>query len=119
MTWTIPPAVLQQLRDAAAAALEAEADVVLEKAQALAPLEHGDLAASGERLPTEWHGDVCTVTVGFGGTPETAPYAEIQHERMDLKHAAGKQAFYLAQPANEALEGLSERIVADMAKKLE
>lgn len=118
MTWAIPPAVLQQLRAAAEAALEDEADAVLEKAQAIAPKEHGDLAASGERLPPEWHGDILTVTVGFGGTPDTAAYAEIQHERADFKHAAPGQAFYLAQPANEALDGLSERIVARMAKKL-
>lgn len=116
MSWAIPPEFLSNLRQAAEAALVLEANAVMEKGKPITPVEKGDLAGSWEVFPPEWSGDTCTVTIGVGGTPETAPYAEEQHERTDLKHAPGKQAKYLEQPANEALVGISDRVAANTIK---
>lgn len=114
----MPPAVVAQIRAAAQVALTAEADAVLAAAKELAPKEMGDLAASGERQGPEWEGDTCVVLLGFGGTPDTEPYALIQHERTDFQHAPGTQSHYLSQPANEAVVGMEGRIVARMAREL-
>lgn len=108
--WTIPPEFLNSVRTAAAQALVVEAEAIKAKGQPITPVEKGDLAGSWEVLPPEWVGDVCTVAIGVGGTPETEGYAEEQHERLDYKHAPGKQAKFLEQPANEALPGMSDRI---------
>lgn len=118
MSWRFPPEFLRAVRDATEAAAVAEWDAIMEKAKPLTPLDRGPLEESGMVLPPEWSGDTLTVTAGFGTTPETAAYAEEQHERMDYKHAPGRQAKYLEQPANESLPGMGERFAANMGKKL-
>ena len=118
MSWRFPPEFLRAVRDATQAALVDEADGIMAKAKPLTPIDKGPLAESGDVLPPEWDGETCTVTAGFGTTPETAEYAVVQHERTDYKHAPGKQSHYLAEPANEALSGMEERIAARVAKAL-
>jgi hypothetical protein len=118
MPWTFPPQLLQQYRKRAEAAAVKEANAILAKAKPLAPREGGDLEATGEVLAPVWQGDVCTVVIGFGGTPETAQYAVEQHERMDYKHEPGRQAKYLEAPANEALAGMSDRMAADIIEEM-
>jgi hypothetical protein len=118
MPWTFPPQLLQQYRKRAEAAAVKEANAILAKAKPLAPREGGDLEATGEVLAPVWQGDVCTVVIGFGGTPETAQYAVEQHERMDYKHEPGRQAKYLEAPANEALAGMADRFAAEMAQEV-
>lgn len=119
MSWQFPPAFLRAVRDATEAALVAEADAIMAKAKPLTPIDKGPLAESGAVFPPEWDGETCTVTAGFGTTPETAAYALVQHERTDYRHAPGKQSHYLAEPANEALPGMEERIAARVARALD
>lgn len=118
MSWRFPEAFTRSLRAAVEAALVAEAQGTLAEAYPTVPYEKGNLDASGEVLPPAWSGDVCTVVAGFGGTPEAAPYAIVQHERLDFRHPGGRTAKYLERPAMARAPGAPGRIAAAVAKEL-
>lgn len=61
---------------------------IMSKAQELAPLDTGDLRGSG-------YAEVKNMNIELGFK---APYALVQHERMDFKHPKGGQAKYLERP---------------------
>lgn len=63
---------------------------VLAEANKIIPLEEGTLQRSGTASVDGLNGSVSFDT----------PYAVVQHERLDYKHAPGRQAKYLEQPMN-------------------
>jgi hypothetical protein len=85
------------LAGAEVAGLELAAEHLLQVSSALAPLEEGDLARSGE-VSTDDNG---TFAVSFD-----RPYALRQHEELTWRHATGKQAKYLEQPMNDERDTL-------------
>lgn len=68
----------------------------------------GTLRDSGTVLPPEWRGDVCSVTLGYGGAAEA--YALRQHEDLTYQHKPGQQAKYLEQPLDEDARNVTQRI---------
>lgn len=76
---------------------------VVNKAITLAPIESGNLRATGEtKEPRITSANKVIVELSFGGPTKDAPqganYAAVQHERMDYAHPQGGQAKYLEQP---------------------
>lgn len=94
-----------------------EGNTVLAEALKIVPRRDNHLADSGEVI-SFWAEDRFYVLVGFGGTPETAAYAEIQHENMDYKHKPGQQAKYLEVPALAQQTGMAQRVAAYVAAKV-
>lgn len=115
--YSIPPEILAQYRRAIEEALLIEGHNVLAEAQKIVPRRTDALSDSGE-VQSFWAEDRFYVLVGFGGTPETARYAQIQHERLDYKHPPGQQAKYLEVPAMAATPGMAERVAAYVAAKV-
>ena len=71
------------------------------------PVKTGALKASGQNIPVNTpHSISCEV--GYGS--ETAPYALIQHERLDFHHDVGK-AKYLEDPVNAAIPILPKELI--------
>jgi len=96
---------------AAAKALYTEAELVMTEAKKRTPVDTGALRSSGLVEPPLLTGASVEVSFGFGGP--AAPYAVVQHERLDYRHTVG-QAKFLEQPFNEALP----RIRAAMGRVL-
>lgn len=71
------------------------------------PVKTGALKASGQNIPVNTlHSIGCEV--GYGS--EAAPYALIQHERLDFHHDVGK-AKYLEDPVNAAIPILPKELI--------
>lgn len=89
-------------------ALFLEGHGIMNKAMRIAPVDMGDLRSTGKvTIPKRRRGQV-TVTVEFGGP--RAPYAVVQHERLDYRHTAPQSAKYLEIPFMEAVPGLHTRV---------
>ena len=84
-------AKLTQIEQAAQAAMVDTAKAVLKQARANAPKDDGKLARSG-RVEVAFK----EVAVAF-----RAPYAWIQHERLDYRHPNGGKAKYLESAVGE------------------
>jgi hypothetical protein len=76
----------------AARGLQLWAEHVLEEANRVVPIEEATLLRSG----------VASVDEGAlrAAVSYDTPYAVIQHEALDFRHDAGRQAKYLEEPAN-------------------
>lgn len=79
------------------------------------PVDLGALRASGHVTQPKSMGDETVVELVYGGP--AAPYAVIQHERLDFDHNVG-QAKYLEIPALEAVPGMAARIGGRIARRL-
>ena len=89
------------------AAMFVEAEIEMTEAKKLTPVDLGNLRDTGHVQPPEYSGNEISVTMGFGGP--AAPYALVQHERLDYFHEVG-QAKFLEQPLMEAAPFLAARI---------
>lgn len=96
-----------------ASALYKEGERIMAKAKPLTPVDTGALVNSGHVELPKSEGSKISVELGFGGT--AAPYALIVHENLEAHHPVG-QAKYLEQPFDEAKDGMSERLAADIKK---
>ncbi len=75
----------------------------------LVPVDTGVLRNTGHVDPPQRDARGVSVTMGFGGP--AAPYAAVQHERLDYNHPVG-QAKYLSEPLNRNLRTISRAIAA-------
>lgn len=110
-------AVVPRIQDVGGAALVREMAGVLAISRALCPVDTGRLAASGRVDGPFRSGDVVDVFISYGGDIPS-PYPLIQHERLDLKHAPGKQAKFLERPLLEWTRGASERLAREIGAGL-
>lgn len=83
---------------------------LLGEARDLVPLEEGTLERSGEVIVDP---DKLTVAVVFD-----TPYAIRQHEEMAYRHAPGRQAKYLEQPANSERDVMEALVAAQIRRAL-
>ncbi len=91
------PVVRQAMRRAAAEALNAAAEVLLEEANQSVPIEEGTLLRSGMVEPAD-PGDL-VASVGYGG--EASAYAVKQHEDTSLRHDPGRTPKWLQNAARD------------------
>ena len=75
----------------------------------IVPVDTGVLRNTGHVQPPKNDGRGVSVTLGFGGP--AAPYAAIQHERLDYHHPVG-QAKYLSEPLNRNLRTIKRAVGA-------
>lgn len=109
LTWN-GDAVLRGTRAGAARGLRLGSEHVLQVSRGRAPIEEGTLERSGTATVDE---DELRAAVAFD-----TPYAVVQHERMDLRHDAGRTAKYLEGPMNEEADTVGEIIAAEMRRAL-
>ena len=82
---------------------------MMSKAKPITPYKHGHLVRSGMvDRPKRVSGGV-KVRFGFGS--QAVQYAVPQHERLDYRHAPGKQAHYLEEPFEELSVGHFNRML--------
>jgi len=93
-------------------ALYAEAELIMTESKKQVPVDTGTLQGTGHVEQPEYDHDQVIVQMGYGGP--AAPYAVVQHERLDFKHKVGK-AKYLEDPVKAAVPKLPSAI----AKRLE
>lgn len=100
---------LQKLEPAIAAAARRGADIagehVLGDAQELAPVDTGDLKASGMTLPATIQGTEIRKVIGF-----TMGYAAAVHENLTAHHKSG-QAKYLETAMNRSAVKVRDFII--------
>lgn len=102
----------RQANDAFQMALFIEGSDILRKSGFLVPVDLENLKGTGAVNQRRKHGRI-EVIISYGG--KEAPYAVVQHERLDYKHTPPQQAKYLSQPAMEAVRTMGSR-VARMVK---
>lgn len=95
-------------REAAEQGLDDALEHLLGAARKLVPIEEGTLERSGAASREELTGAVSFDT----------PYAVAQHERMDLRHDAGRSAKYLEQPATAERDKMRDLIAAKIRRAL-
>lgn len=103
---------------ACAPALEEEAKRIMNDSKDIVPYEDGDLQESGKVGDAEISNGLVSVEMGYGSGP-SAPYAVVQHERLDLEHPGGKRGKYLEEPLMAAERGMGERLAPDIESELE
>lgn len=99
------------LKQASMAGLELAAEHLLQVSSSKAPLEEGDLARSGEVTKDEASAQVAVVY--------DRPYAVRQHEEMNWRHDAGKQAKYLEEPMHTEQDTMLALIAGAVTDGLE
>ncbi len=92
------------------AALYASAVDVGNKADTLVPVDEGILKGSQSITPPKSLGTTPSARITYGGP--SAPYAVVQHERLDYDHPKGGQAKYLEQPFLEEVGAWPTRFSA-------
>ena len=97
-------------RLALSSALYAAAAGVGAKADNLVPVDEGILKGSQSITPPKAHSANPTARITYGGP--SAPYALVQHERLDYEHPKGGQAKYLEQPFTEEVDAWPTRFSA-------
>ena len=89
-------------------ALTIEGELIMTKSkQSFVPVRFGPLRSSGFVEGAKRTARLVSVRLVYGGT--AAPYAIIQHERLDFKHKVG-EAKYLEKPMNQAVPGMAKRM---------
>lgn len=74
-----------------------EARRIINISKPLVPFDTGRLRGTGRIMPPEYRPTAVRVAMEYGG--DMAPYAVIQHERLDFHHPTpGTQAKYLEEP---------------------
>ncbi len=90
---------------------------IFDTSQELVPVDTGRLKRSGYlEVRTEKRGGRVRAEIGYGlhGKPH---YAGIVHERLDLRHATGKQAKYLEHAINMHMGKFVRRVGLHMQKR--
>lgn len=95
-------------RKAAGAGLYLEANNIIGDSLREVPVDHSALENSRYVTLPKFIGSDVIVEIGYGGSAKE--YAEIQHERTDFKHPAGRKAKYLQDPINKAASGFSKNV---------
>lgn len=111
---------VEAVRDGVERGLYESASLVMARSQEIVPIggpptspydvAPGTLRDSGTVLLPEWEGDVCSVTLGYGGA--ASDYAAVQHEDLTFRHKEGQQAKFLEQPLDEEAPNVVPRIGA-------
>lgn len=109
LTWN-GPAVEQQLRQSAARGLLLAAEHVLQQTQEVVPLDESPLMHSGTASVDE---PSLTAMVSYD-----TPYAVVQHERLDYRHAPGRTAKYVEGPLNASRAEVFALIAAQMRRAM-
>ncbi|WP_435859536.1 hypothetical protein [Streptomyces tanashiensis] len=100
----------QELRAAAARGLLLGAEHVLGLSTDVVPLDEAALQRSGTASVDE---PSLTAMVSYD-----TPYAVVQHERMDLRHAPGRTAKYLENSLNAGARDVQALIAAQLRRAL-
>lgn len=98
------------------AALLQEAEKIMTESKRQCPVDLGNLRDTGHVTEPEVSGGHVSVTLGYGGP--AAPYAIVQHERLDFQHKVGKAKF-LEDPLLEAANGLETRLAQSIKRGIE
>lgn len=98
------------IRAGAARGLLLAAEHVLALSKDVVPLDEAALSRSGTATVDE---STLTAAVSFD-----TPYAVVQHERLDYRHAPGRQAKYLEQPLNASKGPVGRIIEAEVRRAL-
>lgn len=101
--------VLAERRQAAVAALYAEAELIATASRVGTPVDTGELRGSTHVVPPETQGRDTVIVVAVGGP--AAPYALYVHEDLEAHHDVGGPKF-LETAAREAADGLTARVMA-------
>jgi hypothetical protein len=104
-----------------ASAFLQEAEVVMEKAKELTPVDSGNLKSTGRVIPPVLEGDTLTVTLTFGGPAangEEVHYAVYVHENLTARHPVG-EAKFLERPVLEWADVAEARLAAHVGKAIE
>lgn len=80
----------------AATGLYQEGLKIMNRSQREVPVRMGILRSTGHVYPPQRRGSSIEVTLAYGGP--AAPYAWIQHERLNLRHDSPTKAKYLEGP---------------------
>lgn len=97
-------------------ALYAEAQGILRESRKEVPFRYGALSSSGRVHDPFIAGGKAAVEITYGGvsggdsTGDFVNYAVIQHENTKFRHAEGRKAFYLRDPALRAAAGMARRM---------
>lgn len=94
-------------------AFYAEAQTILNDSKDLVPFLTGALSSSGRVHDPFRVGEKVAVEITYGGASgggSMVNYAIEQHQNEFYRHAEGRQAYYLFQPALEHLEGMEKRL---------
>lgn len=81
-----------ELKKALSAAVKMAGENIRTESMRRTPVDLGVLRASHYVTDPEENNGIISVVVGCGGGP-AAPYARIQHERLDLNHPEGEAKF--------------------------
>jgi hypothetical protein len=106
--------LVPQVEAVGAVGLKREMVGVLEVSQRLCPVDTKRLVNSGRVDDPEIGGGIVNVYISYGGDNDV-PYALIQHERLDYKHAQGKQAKFLERPLLEWTRDGPENLMRGVA----
>lgn len=98
------------MREGAARGLLLGAEHVLGESNAVVPLDESPLQHSGTASM-----DPASLT---GMVSYDTPYAVVQHERLDYRHAPGRTAKYLEVPFNAEREAVQALIAAGVRRAL-
>lgn len=102
--------VAAELRRAAARGLFLGAEHVLGESSDIVPLDEAALQRSGMASVDE---SSLTAMVSYD-----TPYAVVQHERLDYRHAPGRTAKYLERPLNAERQQVLALVAAEMRRAL-
>ncbi|UDM00083.1 minor capsid protein [Streptomyces longhuiensis] len=102
--------VERAIREAAGRGLYLATEHVLGKSNDVVPLDEAELQRSGVASVDEG-----TLT---GAISYDTPYAVVQHERMDFRHAPGRTAKYLENSLNGARGEVMDIIAAQVRRAL-
>lgn len=94
-------------------AFYAEAQNILSDSKDLVPFKFGALSSSGRVHDPFRVGEKVAVEITYGGASgggEFVNYAIEQHQNPFYRHAEGRQAYYLFEPAMDHLQGLEQRL---------
>lgn len=109
LRFTAGPAA-QALRTGAARGLFLAAEHVLGESNQVVPLDEATLQQSGTASVDP---PSLTAMVSYD-----TPYAVVQHERLDYRHAPGRTAKYLENSLNGARQEVAALIVAEVRRAL-
>ncbi len=107
--------VIDRIENVTPEALVFGVQPIFDKSQELVPVDTGRLKASGFVVTRDTAAGV-GVFVGYGrfGKPH---YAGFVHERLDIRHAAGKQAKFLEAAVNEHIGDFERRVALFISRE--
>lgn len=106
MTWNGNRLWTSRGRRLASEGLERALEHTLGEAKKIIPLDEGTLERSGRVDVDGLNGAISFDTV----------YAVVQHERLDYRHAPGRQAKYLEQPMNTERETMLQLMAVPLRR---